>query len=148
MQNLLKNKKLWVVLIILLALIVVLLLVFQNCAHDEKETKPLKVEQNLKHNYAKWSDLKLNGDICNSMYLAELRKMESSFQAIYVEAKKPQVWDDLSKKDQAIYTAYGDVGSELKIMNDAIEAQDYKQAQQVLTEILEIEKDVKKETEI
>lgn len=52
------------------------------------------------------------------------------------------------KKDQAIYTAYGDVSSELKVMNDAIEAEDFKQAQQVLTKILEIEKGVKKETEI
>ncbi|MBC2330611.1 hypothetical protein [Listeria swaminathanii] len=143
MRKLLKNKKFWIVLVMLLVLIVVLLLVLQKCAHDEKETKPLEVEQDFKRNYAKWSDLKLNGDICNPTYLAELREMEKDFQTIYADAKKAKVWAGLSKKDQTIYTAYGDVGSELKTMNDAIEAQEYKQAQQVLTKILEIEKGVK-----
>ncbi|ELG6810093.1 hypothetical protein ROC19_001734 [Listeria monocytogenes] len=148
MRNLSKKKKLWIVLAMLLVLMAILLFVLQDCAHDEKGTGPLKVELDFKRNYAKWSDLKLNGDICNPLYLAELREMEKSFGTIYVEAKKPKIWDGLSKKDQAIYTAYGDVSSELKVMNDAIEAEDFKHAQQVLTKILEIEKGVKKETEI
>lgn len=147
MQELLKNKKVWVVLGLFLVFIVILLLALQQCSRDGAEgTKPVKVAQDFKRDYAKWSDLKLNGDICQPAYLAELRKMETGFREVYAKAKKPGVWDGLSEQDRKIYSAYGDVGTELKVMNDAIEARDYKKAQLVLTGILEIEKNVKKET--
>lgn len=149
MQELLKNKKVWVVLALLLVFIVILLLALQQCSRDGekgRDGKPAKVAQDFKRDYAKWSDLKLNGDICKPAYLAELREMETGFRAVYAKAKKPDVWDGLSASDREIYTAYGDVGTELKVMNDAIEARDYKKAQAVLTGILEIEKNVKKET--
>lgn len=149
MQELLKNKKVWVVLGLFLVFIVILLLALQQCSRDGAEgTKPVKVAQDFKRDYAKWSDLKLNGDICQDSYLADLRKVEANFTAVYAKAKKPSVWDGLSEQDRNIYTAYGDVGTELKVMNDAIEARDYKKAQQVLTGILEIEKNVKKENSI
>ncbi|KMT61607.1 hypothetical protein [Paenilisteria newyorkensis] len=149
MQELLKNKKVWVVLGLFVVLIVILLFALQQCSRDgAKDTKPVKVAADFKRDYATWSDLKLNGDICKDSYLMDLRKVEANFIAVYAKAKKPGVWDGLSKQDRNIYTAYGEVGSELKVMNDAIEARDYKKAQTVLTGILEIEKNVKKENSI
>ncbi|MBC1475418.1 hypothetical protein HB852_12425 [Listeria grandensis] len=145
MQELLKNKRLWVLIALFVVLIVILLIALQQCSKEADRTQPVKVAQDFKEDYAKWADLKLNGDICQSAYLAELREMETGFRAVYVKAKKPDVWDGLSEADRKIYSAYGDVGTELKVMNDAIKARDYKKAQRVLTEILEIEKNVKKE---
>lgn len=146
MRELLKNKKVWILVGLLVVFVIILLIALQQCSRDgemDKGTKPAKIETDFRQSYAAWSDLKLNGDLCQAAYVKELRQVETDFNAIYKRAKAANVWDGLSEADQRIYTAYGDVGTKLGVMNTAIEKQDYPKAKRLLAEILEVEKGVK-----